>query len=399
MDRKLASSMSGSTIATGPAAGPGQDPSARDGLPREPVLLGDRAGSLRNTFDVLRLAAATLVLVSHCFALTQHAEPLAGTTGMTLGELGISMFFAMSGFLIAKSWLDQPAVRAFAIKRALRLLPGLWGAVLFTTFVVGPLFTDLSLGAYLTQFQTWWYAIRASLLDTVHGQLPGVFAGNPWAHAVNGSLWSLPIEAAAYAGAAACGAAGLLRRPAVVAAIFGLLLIVTTPAVDFGSLIGPDTGQATGPYLPLVLRLWGLFAAGAALYVARDRVPLRWDLAAGLAAVWILLMQVGWGPTGAMLAVPYVLLVLAYRTPARLSLALRGHDVSYGVYVFAYPVQQAAAAIWGHGITPAIMFALAVPPTFLLAGLSWRYVEEPALALKRRFAPRPDPRAEAHDHP
>jgi peptidoglycan/LPS O-acetylase OafA/YrhL len=117
--------------------------------------LEDRLDARRNNFDVLRLVAASLVLFSHCYPLTGHEEPFGRLTGWTLGEVGVVMFFAMSGFLIAKSWTDQPYPRAFAVKRALRLLPALVVAVGVTTLVIGPQFTDLPPGVYLTDLQTW----------------------------------------------------------------------------------------------------------------------------------------------------------------------------------------------------------------------------------------------------
>ena len=151
-----------------------------------------------NNFDVLRLVAATLVLVSHCFPLTGHEEPFGALTGVTLGEVGVVMFFAMSGFLIAKSWTDEPDPGRYFRKRALRLLPALVVAVAFTTLVLGPLFTSLPLSDYLTDAETWWYLIRASLLVTIAGELPGVYDDNVFPDAVNGSLWTLPLEAGCY---------------------------------------------------------------------------------------------------------------------------------------------------------------------------------------------------------
>jgi peptidoglycan/LPS O-acetylase OafA/YrhL len=80
----------------------------------------------------------------------------------------------------------------------------------------------------------------------------------------------------------------------------------------------------------------------------------------------------------------YGTLVLAFRTPAGLRRVAAPGDVSYGVYVYAFPVQQSLWALWGSGLSPGVMFAIAAPITYLLALLSWRLIERPALRLKRR---------------
>src|SRR6185312_8540842 len=103
------------------------------------MRIAQGVSSRRNNFDVLRLAGALMVLVSHCYALTGRVEPLATLTGQTLGDLGVTVFFAISGFLIAKSWVDDPALVRFVIKRGLRLLPALIVAVILTALIVGPI--------------------------------------------------------------------------------------------------------------------------------------------------------------------------------------------------------------------------------------------------------------------
>jgi peptidoglycan/LPS O-acetylase OafA/YrhL len=79
--------------------------------------------------------------------------------------------------------------------------------------------------------------------------------------------------------------------------------------------------------------------------------------------------------------------VFAFRTPDWLRRLTAPGDLSYGIYVYAFPVQQSVAAIW-HDVDPLVMFAIAFPVTYGLAFVSWRLIERPALALKRVVAPR-----------
>jgi peptidoglycan/LPS O-acetylase OafA/YrhL len=350
--------------------------------------LEDRLQDRRNNFDVLRLLAASLVLFSHSYALTASTEPFADVSGWTLGEVGVVMFFAMSGFLIAKSWSDQPRLIPFAVKRALRLLPALFVAVSVTVFVVGPLFTTLPLSTYFTDPTPWVYWVRSSLLITIRGTLPGVFETNPFPDAVNGSLWTLPVEACCYGMAALFGLLGLLRRSRVLAAFGFLLLLGVSP---LSPLSNAPAGGTTGGNLSLVVMLGATFVLGNLAYSLRSRLHLSWIALAVITVLWVVTWRGDWTRAAGVLAIAFAVLVFAFRTPAWLRRLTAPGDVSYGIYVYAFPVQQSVAAIW-PGIHPLVMFAIAFPVTYGLAFLSWRLVERPALALKRVVAPRrPEP--------
>jgi peptidoglycan/LPS O-acetylase OafA/YrhL len=348
------------------------------------VNLQARLDQRDNNFDVLRLFAAGLVLWSHCYPLTGHPEPLAGLAGPTGGEIGVIMFFAMSGFLIARSWTEDPQPGRYALKRALRLLPALVVAVAFTTFVVGPLFTTLPLGGYLTDPETWFYCVRASLLVTISGHLPGVFVANVYPDAVNGSLWTLPVEACCYVMVAVLGLLGIVRRSSLLLAGAVVCLLAVTPLSPLSSGLG---GTAAGGNAPIVLLLVGTFLLGAVFYALRARLRLSWLVLAGLALLWVLTWNGQWTAFTTVLLFSYGTLVLAFRTPAGLRRITAPGDVSYGVYVYAFPVQQSVWALWHPG--PGVMFAIAAPVTYLLALLSWRVIERPALRLKRRGRRRP----------
>ena len=350
--------------------------------------LEDRLRDRRNNFDVLRLLAASFVLFSHSYALTASPEPLADVSGWTFGEIGVVMFFAMSGFLIAKSWGEQPHLVPFSVKRGLRLLPALAVAVTVTTFVVGPMFTTLPLSSYLTDPTTWIYWIRSSLLVTFAGTLPGVFLTNPYPNAVNGSLWTLPVEACCYGMVAVLGMLALLRRSVLLAAGGLLLLLCVTPLAPFAKA---SAGGTTSGNLTLVIMLIATFVLGSLAYSVRSRLRLSWIVVVVLMIVWVVTWDSGWVRATGVLAIAFTVLVFAFRTPAWLRRLTAPGDVSYGIYVYAFPVQQSVAAIW-HGVDPLVMFAIAYPVTYGLAFLSWRIIERPALAHKRVVAPRrPEP--------
>jgi peptidoglycan/LPS O-acetylase OafA/YrhL len=359
--------------------------SAGNGESTSAARLEDRLRDRRNNFDVLRLLAASFVLFSHSYALTGHPEPFADVSGWTFGEIGVVMFFAMSGFLIAKSWNEQPHLAPFSAKRGLRLLPALMVAVSVTVFVVGPLFTVLPLSSYFSDPTTWLYLVRCAFLITFFGTLPGVFETNPYPDAVNGSLWTLPVEACCYAMAAALGSLGLLRRSRVLLAFSVVLVLCVTPLSPIS--IAP-AGGTTGGNLSLVILLGATFVLGNLAYSLRARLHLSWISLGVLMAIWVATWGGGWSRATGSVAIAFAVLVFAFRTPAWLRRLTAPGDVSYGIYVYAFPVQQSVAAIWG-AIDPLLMMAIAFPVTYVLAFLSWRLVERPALALKRFVAARP----------
>jgi peptidoglycan/LPS O-acetylase OafA/YrhL len=328
------------------------------------IRLADVADSRDNNFDVLRLFAAGLVLVSHSFPLSGRHEPLAPHT---LGTVGVEIFFATSGFLVTKSWLRDPSFRRYIGKRVRRIFPGLICAVLVTAFVVGPTYSAGSPAAFLASGAPLDYALSNIFLFP-HYVLSTVFAANP-DHVANGSLWTLPIEMRAYILLALLGIA-LLRRGAVgvlAVLLFGMLLAVTL---------------SNGVRSPAGLLL-GLFVSGGALYVVRASVVLRFDVAGVLLALWLAAFTTPFATPAGMVALPYLIACFAYRTPRGLRRLVAKGDVSYGVYLYAFPITQALVATFGR-LPPVFLALIAAPLVWLVALLSWKLVEQPMLHRRHR---------------
>ena len=356
------------------------------------ATLAERSRSRENNFDVLRLVAASLVLVAHCWALTGRGDPTF--VGAGLVALGVPIFFAISGFLIARSWQLDPRPGAFVVKRVLRLWPALLVVLAFCALVLGAAVTDQTLGAYFASPKVMQYVVDNARLHTTF-TLPGVFQHNPWPDGVNGSLWTLPAEVKAYGIVLALGLAGLLRRPLVLVAVLAFVLWM---------LVGDGT---TRPYFlahelgsPAEIEFIAYFVGAALLFSLRDRIRLDWWLALAATAVMWLTSHSGEGvkTTAWALTLPYLVIFLAYSTPAWLRVAVRPGDLSYGIYIWAFPVQQ--TLMWADSsLSPVALLLLAGPMTYALAYASWHLVEAPALRLKRRLpvrgAARPTPAVEA----
>lgn len=348
--------------------------------PARPGSIGARATGRDNHFNLIRFLAAGAVLVSHAYPITlgpATAQPLSRLLpGMTLGEVAVFVFFAVSGFFIAQSFDRSRSAAKFLRARALRLFPALV-VMLALTVAAGAALTTAGPAAYWRGAAE--YLARGVTLVAMRYDLPGVFAANPYGPPVNGSLWTLRYEVACYLTILAAGVLRLPGRAVALVALAGLGGL---------SVAGPETLLRSGAAVALAglaLPFW----MGTALYFWRDRVPhAGWILAALLAAAA--------AARGSALQEAAVAAVLAYgaiwagylRVPALLAFNRLG-DYSYGIYIYAFPVQQLAAHF---GVTtPVLNMALAAPAVLVLAALSWHLVEAPSLALKARRPVRPEP--------
>jgi peptidoglycan/LPS O-acetylase OafA/YrhL len=342
------------------------------------------------SFDFIRVAAALAVLYSHSFALYGLPEPQVAELGENVGTLAVTVFFAVSGFLICQSWEHDSHVTRFAVRRALRILPGLFVAVAFTTFIAGAISTRLPLAEYLTSRTTWAYFINNVFLIAGVFSPAGAFEDTPHQGA-NGSLWTLRYEVLMYAMLALVALTARLRAFCV-----GAFLVF---AISWVAMAAWQVRDYSLP-LPLVwrvglefdayriARLGAFFFGGSCLFLFRRRVPVS-TVAAGMLLVACLTVPSDWAVPTLIVAVPYLTFVAAHRLPARL-VDVRGWDLSYGIYIYAFPVQQLVSGFClEHGLGWFISLAMSTAITLALAAMSWRVVERPALRLKERLGTAP----------
>ncbi|MEO7721021.1 MAG: acyltransferase [Pseudolysinimonas sp.] len=327
-----------------------------------------------NNFDALRLIASVTVVITHSWPLTGRTHaPQWG--GVLLSHVAVYVFFSISGYLIATSWNSSRSARGYFARRVARIFPAVIVVVLLTVFLIGPLVTTDSLSRYFANAQTWTYLQGLVLAPTY--LLPGVFEHNPTS-AVNGSLWSLGPEFICYLLVAVIGLATwrmTRARPNVRTAVFAMLAVALMAAYWFS----PDRAIRDGAGAMV------FFMVGAIVAERSLRLPL-WPV------VPIVLL---WGTAGmisrdvgmvaAWIALPYATLSIGLRGTPGVERAGRFGDFSYGIYLWAFPVQQ---IIWwiapGLPLAPDILVVLAV--TGGLAIASWHLVERRSIALGRRIS-------------
>lgn len=346
-----------------------------------------------NAFDKIRWAAATAVLLSHSFPLIGLPEPMI--CGDSLGKLAVMVFFAVSGYLVCQSWDRDPNLLRFGQRRALRIMPGLVVATLVTTLGIGAIVTTLPLGDFVTDRATWGYVASNALLVAGVDRVPGAFEHSSQP-IFNGSLWTLRYEVTMYAVLALGALAVRLRAACLALFVAGLATLawLSWRGVDHYTLPMPGLWKIGLQFDAVrLVKLGTAFFCAASLYVMRHHVALRWRHAL------LLMIALGVGTGGPLgpvllaLTVPYVTLVAAFRSPAALRSAW-DNDLSYGIYVYAYPVQQMVTQYaLAHGHRWPWAFGVSLLVTLGLAALSWKLVEQPALQHKphRRKEPAPAP--------
>lgn len=335
----------------------------------------DSRGRRFPAMHALRLFFALLVVWDHSHYIV-GLSPRDMLPGIDPGTFAVWAFFFLSGFLVTNSWIHNSDPARFAVHRAARIGPALLAALVFSSLVaLGTLGFALT-GVGHGFFGTTWGLAHEILHDTI----PGAYPGTRYASVLNGSLWSLRWEMAAYLFVLICGVAGMFRKTTI--ANLGLVLALLLLLADPGGAFLYHGAHATFN----VAYVLGEFILGMLLAANFARTSRWWIIM--LAAIVLLIghyageaMTEKWS----LLAVPALLVYFVSISPIWRMPDL-GWDLSYGTYVYAWPVEQ-----WVHwhfpSLGPVSVFLVATPAILVLAAMSWRYLELPVLERAKRYGP------------
>ena len=336
-------------------------------------------GGRTTGFDYLRIGLAVAVVMWHTIPLSYGRAvgdivmhgPLRPIVAFILPT-----FFALSGFLVAGSLDRTRSLFRFGSLRALRIVPALAVEVVLSALILGPLLTVLPLGQYFADHHFRMYFFN--VMGWIHFQLPGVFQTNPVPDVVNGQLWTIPFELECYAALAALAAVGIVRRPWLfLLTVLGLLILIIARDARGGGL-ADATGAVSGRLLVVA------FLAGVLLHRFRDRVAYSWPLFGAALVALVLLLEIPRGDYLAPFASAYVVGFLGLQSP-RANVLVKFGDLSYGVFLYGFAVQQVVASLgtWTHHWY--INAAITLPAVTAFAAFSWYVIEKPALGLRRHL--------------
>lgn len=303
-----------------------------------------------NNFDGVRLVLALLVIWGHQDASKQYAADAA-----------VMAFFVLSGLLVSTSWFADPNLWRFFLRRFLRIWPGLAFVVVVCAvaaycFARGAMVDIERLASVFYLRNLWLHVFDWSF-----------FAWNP--SGMNGSIWTLPFEADLYGALALLGVLGR-RVLLLVAPLVWIAALFSTPT----SAVKSSLGEAWSLYFA------GFFFAGVALSWARERVTPRVVLAA--AAIGGAMMAFGFADAGRLMLIPAITASLGAQSWPVLRSLSRFGDLSYGAYVWAWPVQQ-VTRLWLPTTQPVwLQLLVVIPQVLACAFVSWHLAEKRALRLK-----------------
>lgn len=327
----------------------------------------------RNNFTFLRLLAALAVVISHAvlFRTNNKADEIFSTVSVyNLGDHAVNVFFVLSGLTVAASIARSRDVLEFVIARLLRVFPAL---VFCTTLVVmlGAIVSNYKAAEYLTDPKVLVYFFSAVSLIQTSADLPGVFLSNPHPSVVNGSLWTLKFELFCYILLAVMGRCGFLTKSKVAPVLFATWVPIS------GYLLLHQTGHHLNSF-EQGGRLWLCFSFGIALFVFREHVKLSGSIAAGLVLLAVLAAKTGWERIIDPIALGYCAVWIGSFPLGRLRDLTNRIDLSYGVYIFGWPISQTLVYAVPQISTGAIV-ASSILFSMGMALLSWCFVERPAL--------------------
>ena len=325
-----------------------------------------------NRFDQIRLGLALAVVLGHCWHIGAGPDarvPFQDLTRIGFHEYAVNLFFFISGLLVTHSaFRRQDDLAGFVLARALRIFPALIACALAVPALL------IATGAWVdaTPQQALGYAARLISLVFVEFSRPNVFADLPFAHAINGSVWSLRHEVGAYALLAIFVSGGAFFKSGRVLLAYGLLVVAISLT---GHLLVSSASGGLSFILAEARFVIVSFLLGVLAHRFAARLRIDWRIAA---LIWItvsILQGVASDVIaiyGFIVALGYSVLCLAYLGGRSRGLPV---DLSYGVYIYGWPLQQLAVmgsiAVFAASPGPLALFAMVLPVLLGVALASW----------------------------
>jgi peptidoglycan/LPS O-acetylase OafA/YrhL len=338
----------------------------------------------KNAFDLLRIFLALFVLISHGYLLGGYKVPdplFIFSKGQTsFGEIGVMGFFALSGYLITASFERAKSILVFASHRVLRIFPAYWVCLLICAFVFAPLIFCIN-GGHLSDFI---FSGNSSSLSFVYENLflkirqwgvKNILAYSAYKESLNGNLWSLFPEALCYIFTIAAGYCGLFNKnKALYLILFIIVLCFFAINLNFTENLG-----STIMVLRNAFKLYASYTAGSIIYVYRDY--LKFDLKGTIFSLLFSLTLIKFG--GFNLAAPLLIGIVLINGFQLFRVRFK-YDISYGLYIYAFPVQQILFLLIATKLPVIVFNLLSFVITGVLAFLSFILIERPAMRLREK---------------
>ena len=328
-------------------------------------------GYCRN-LGVVRFVAAFLVIYAHSFPLSvgySRMDWFMRTThgAMSFGSFAVHIFFICSGLLVTRSLEKDEDIMRFVKKRMIRIFPALWLVVFLTIFVLGPIFTTLPVKEYFLSGQTWKYL--GTLLLLPEQGIPGLFETNIYYGVVNGSLWTLRIELVCYVFLVICHILGVTREK---------YLKWLYPFFIIGLAVCVFTDFPLIAFLKKYYVLLFSFYNGMLFWVYRKKIRVSYLLAVLMVGLFLITVLLQYPDLGMCLFFAYAFVVFVFAIPQCPKCLARLGNLSYGIYLCAFPLQQCVVACFGGIMSQELNFVISSTAAVLIGGFVYEIGEKRA---------------------
>lgn len=355
------------------------------------MKLQDLLKKENNNLDIFRIIAACMVIWGHAYAITPETGVI-DFIGRTLGfdysgSLAVKLFFFLSGLVVTNSLLAKGSALQFAIARFFRIWPALFATLLLTAFIVGPIFSDYGLNEYFRSSIPYRYVWENLLLHTSY-KLPGVYTGNTYRDVINGSLWTIPYEVAAYLILLTLFLLRTFQSKILPSLVFALILL--------DPLLGNRFLFTWLPQNHEIDLLAPCFAFGSLLAIYKDKIGIDTRMLAGALLLAFLFKNHTFNFYFFYLALfIFVLYISHLKWIVHIKFTT---DISYGIYLWGFPVQQTLSHLLP---SQSVMFnqLSAIGISILIGFLSWHLIEKKCIALGAHTCRYISRRITRHDTP
>jgi peptidoglycan/LPS O-acetylase OafA/YrhL len=324
-------------------------------------------------FDSLRLIAASSVIFSHSFLIAdgqERNEPFVGLFGHILGIYGVYIFFILSGLLVTQSMFSSNSIKSFSLKRFIRIYPGLLICNVLTISLAVAMFYSGSVSQFISESGKSTLEVFALLRDPISYDGLEFYASQSHLGAIlNGSLWTIRQEAICYIAVGAFFYLGLLNIRVAILLVCSGLILHYCKYWGFNKFSGD-----------LIFVIPSFFSGMIMYFLLKRHQPSEKVALACLGLLGVAAYFRFFDYAFPILAA-YVIAYLGTSSRANLGNAARFGDLSYGTYLYGWPIEQLVRFSFGEGVHWWAVFCISFPLALLFAFMSWHLVERPAMTL------------------
>lgn len=327
---------------------------------------------------LVRWMAALFVMTGHMYCLMVGTPPTF--LWNAIHRLGIIIFFVLGGYLVTGSWARDPHLKNYFIKRVSRIFPPLILFVVIAACIVGPMLTTLSLYDYFHNPLFFRYFFNIGLY--INYALPGVFESNPYPYAVNGSIWSLPVEVFMYLLVPLFYRIGKKSLKCDMVLVFGVCLLAIIKKLCFPTFFYVIYGTDVGSLIEIV----PFYFVGMLIYILMEQGIFRYDFSPEWAIIVIAFSFVFSNVSQlsnmilTFVCVPIVVFGIAKCEKNAFIRILSKYEITYGIFLYVFFVQQCVIYLnikYSLNIGFSILYGIAIIITILISIVSYRFVEKP----------------------